>query len=158
MLQIVKQQNACGLAAPQVGISKQLVVVALSAGRDLPPNVSPLPATVLFNPSLRVLSTRKYHMWESCLSVPGYYGRVVRHNDIEVQFIDAQLRLQAIRSWGFIAALLQHELDHLDGYLLLDRIANPAVDLLNTKRFEQYFTEQMWNAEEGGYELVATTT
>ncbi len=71
---------------------------------------------------------------EGCMSVPDYTGNVNRAERIVVQFLDREGQLQVIRAEGFEAIAIQHELDHLDGHLFLDRISSLKTDLFRRKQ------------------------
>lgn len=108
--------GASGLAAPQVFVSKRVVVYRIIATR-IPPGsgLQPRPWTVMVNPVITPKTEVKTPVWERCLSVPGLHGKVPRFMDISIRYTDLEGKTHthdAISSW---AALLQHECDHLDG-------------------------------------------
>ncbi len=116
MQETIEDIGASGLAAPQVFVSKRVVVYRIIAAR-IPPGsgLEPRPWTVMVNPVITPKSEAKTPVWERCLSVPGLHGKVPRYMEVEIEFLDLQgkkHRHQARSSW---AALLQHECDHLDG-------------------------------------------
>lgn len=110
------QQFACGLAAPQVAISKQAVVVEYAPAA--------LPCLVLHNPQLEHMGVDTILMQESCLSVPGLVGAVKRSARVAVTYEDAAGVRRRLVADGFVAGLLQHELDHLRGVLFIDRASS----------------------------------
>jgi len=104
-----------GIAAPQVGISRRLVAV-----QRLDKEGEPFEFYI--NPKLTFLSDEKREGWEGCLSVPGKRGKVERSNWLVVEYNDEstfELRTDTVR--GFTAVIFQHETDHLDGILYIDR-------------------------------------
>ncbi len=106
---------AVGLAAPQIGWTRR--VVALRS--------DPLPRTTMINPVLRPhRPEEKILMEESCVSVRGLVGPVVRHRHVAVDYLDEEGAPRRLRCSGWYAGLVQHELDHLDGILFVDRV-NP---------------------------------
>ncbi len=118
MLETMRHANGLGLAAPQVGESTRLAVVdrkALPTGEDL----------VLVNPVLEVAWGRTT-IEEGCLSLPGVWVEVRRATHVKVRYHDLQGQEHVIRADDMLAVALQHELDHLDGVLLVDRV-EPAV-------------------------------
>ncbi|OEU75762.1 MAG: peptide deformylase [Desulfuromonadales bacterium C00003107] len=122
--------HSVGVAAPQIGVSQRVVVVDVSnskLGRDN--NHGQL---VMINPEILEQSGQKI-MREGCMSVPDYTGNVVRAEEILVQFTDRSGNLQVIRASGFEAVAIQHELDHLDGFLFLDRVSSLKTDLFRRK-------------------------
>jgi peptide deformylase len=106
-----------GLAAPQVGIPERLVVMDI-AGRDEPPK--PL---VLANPEILSLSDSPIDVEEGCLSVPDHYAIVERHDACKLRYLDFEGASREMEAEGFLAACIQHELDHLEGVLFIDRIS-----------------------------------
>lgn len=101
--------NGVGLAAPQIGISKRAIVIDVGDG--------PLE---LINP-LILESRGEDKEAEGCLSIPGINGPVIRASWVKVQGLDRQGELQEIEAKGLLARALQHEIDHLDGILFIDR-------------------------------------
>jgi peptide deformylase len=118
MQDTIEDIGASGLAAPQVFVSRRVVVYRIIAAR-IPPGsgLQPRPWTVMVNPVIQPKSEAKTPVWERCLSVPGLHGKVPRYSHIGISFLDLkgeEHRHDAHSSW---AALLQHECDHLDGIL-----------------------------------------
>ena len=117
-----------GLAAPQIGQPYRVIVV--DAGRN--PKRSGQGRFVLFNPVLRERHGRQLGR-EGCLSIPGYTGNVVRAAEVLVEGLDAEGHVRTVSATDYEAIVFQHELDHLDGVLFLDRIANVKTDLYRRK-------------------------
>ena len=118
MQDTIEDIGASGLAAPQVFVAKRVVVYRMIASR-IPPGsgLEPRPWTVMVNPVIRPKSELKRDIWERCLSVPGLHGKVPRYTEITITYQTLENRTvshDATSSW---AALLQHECDHLDGFL-----------------------------------------
>jgi peptide deformylase len=116
MRDTIEDIGASGLAAPQVFVSKRVVVYRMIASR-IPPGsgLEPRPWTVMVNPVITPKTQSKALVWERCLSLPGLHGKVPRYSHISIRYQDLQGRTlthEAASSW---AALLQHECDHLDG-------------------------------------------
>ena len=111
-----------GLAAPQVNQSIQLAIIEVAEipGRygDQPPS----PLTAYINPSITVLSPEEDGFWEGCLSVPGLRGYVERPQHIQVDYLDLQGEPNRMVLEGFLATVFQHEFDHLQGKLYIDRM------------------------------------
>lgn len=115
--------NGAGLAAPQIGISKRLVIFAMQ-GNLRYPDADLVPETVLINPIIEILDSQKLGMWEGCLSVPGMRGYVERPANIRYRGFD-QFGNSIDRTVdGFHAVVVQHECDHLDGILYPSRITD----------------------------------
>ncbi len=122
MWKIMDEAGGIGLAAPQIGISKQLAVIRLDESSDRYPGIDSSPEYIMFNPKINFLSEETQGYWEGCLSLPGLRGFVERPDKISVEFIDENLIQQKINLEGFLATVFQHEIDHLFGKLYVDHI------------------------------------
>ena len=111
-----------GLAAPQIGISKQLAIIKLSEESDRYPDMEDSESFVIFNPKISVLDENEQGFWEGCLSVPGLRGFVERPRSIRVDYLDENAESVYIEVEDFLATVFQHELDHLIGKLYVDRM------------------------------------
>lgn len=118
MLQTMYSADGIGLAAPQVGIQKQLIVI------DCEPDNAATPPLVLINPTIKKLSQEISPFQEGCLSIPGVYMDVTRPEVIEVSFKDETGRPRTIRATELLSRAIQHEMDHLEGVLFVDRVEN----------------------------------
>ena len=128
---MVAAGHSVGVAAPQIGDTRRVVVVDVSKsklGRDN--NHGQL---IMINPEILEREGRET-MREGCMSVPDYTGNVTRAETIVVQFRDREGGERVIRATGFEAVAIQHELDHLDGYLFLDRVSSLKTDVFRRKR------------------------
>jgi peptide deformylase len=122
--------HSVGVAAPQIGSSRRVVVVDVSKsklGRNRNHGL-----LVMINPEILEREGQET-MREGCMSVPDYTGNVTRAESIVVQFLDRAGREQVIRASGFEAIAIQHELDHLDGLLFLDRVSSLKTDVFRRK-------------------------
>ena len=113
--------NGAGLAAPQIAVSKRVVIFAMQHNPRYPEAES-VPDTVLINPEIEVLDGTKQGLWEGCLSVPGMRGFVERPAHIRYQGVDQFGEPIDRTVTGFHAVVVQHECDHLDGILYPQRI------------------------------------
>jgi len=125
MQETLEDIGASGLAAPQVFVSKRVVVYRIIAAR-IPEGsgLVPRPWTVMVNPLITPKAATTTPVWERCLSIPGLHGKVPRYMDIEISYYDLNGKKhshQATSSW---AALLQHECDHLDGFVFPMRMTD----------------------------------
>jgi len=121
MLDTMQAEDGAGLAAPQIGISRRVVVFGFDNNlryADAPA----VPRTVLINPSIKPLDTTMEDGWEGCLSVPGMRALVPRYSKIEYRGFDAGGEPIRVEAEGFHARVVQHECDHLDGILYPQRI------------------------------------
>lgn len=111
MMRIMRQANGVGIAAPQVGLSSRVIVVA-------PEDVRPM---ALINPVI-VKQEGEQVSEEGCLSIPGLYGMVKRAQYVEVEALDRRGREITLELEGRPAVIVQHEIDHLDGVLFIDKV------------------------------------
>ena len=123
MIETMREYDGVGLAAPQVHVSKQLAVIngELMDDDDKVPEVARRVFT-LVNPVVRIKVERRFVHWEGCLSVPGLRGKVPRMKELEVEALDRDGNLFRFVAQGFLAAVVQHETDHLGGKVYLDRM------------------------------------
>jgi peptide deformylase len=115
--------NGAGIAAPQIGISLRVVIFEVTHNPRYP-QAEPVPYTVLVNPVLDPLGEERDEAWEGCLSVPGLRGRVSRHTNLRYRGFDLDGRPLDRSVTGFHARVVQHEVDHLDGILYPQRVAD----------------------------------
>lgn len=124
MFETMEEAHGQGLAAPQIGVLKRLVIVRLfreeGSGRDRPIFID----RVLFNPQIEILDGPVLGSWEGCLSVPGMVGYVERKRRIRLTFLDETARKHEELVEGYDAVVYQHECDHLDGVLYIDSLAD----------------------------------
>ena len=118
LLETINAVDGNGLAAPQIGINRRVVVYRVPPHRiPAGSRQQPIPWTTLINPVLEPQSDEKRPIWERCQSLPDLYGRVPRYNRIKLTFTSLDGSTQSRFAQGFHAMLLQHECDHLDGIL-----------------------------------------
>ena len=127
---MVDSGHSVGIAAPQIGVCSRIAVVDVSGSKLGKKHNHGL--LTMVNPQIIESSGSKI-MREGCMSVPDYTGNVERAREITVQFFDADGNDQIVRCKGFEAVAIQHELDHLDGILFLDRVSNPKADIFRRK-------------------------
>lgn len=113
--------NGAGLAAPQIGVSLQVVIFGFEKNQRYP-DADEVPFTILINPRLTPLSEEKEDDWEGCLSVPGMRGIVPRYARLRYQGFDQYGKTIDRTVSGFHARVVQHECDHLQGILYPMRI------------------------------------
>ncbi|NCV54352.1 MAG: peptide deformylase [Betaproteobacteria bacterium] len=116
MKETMKANDGAGLAAPQIGVFKRLVIFGFDTN-DRYPEADSVPFTVLINPVITPLSDDKENGWEGCLSVPGLRGVVPRFTHIKYEGYDADGKKFEREVEDFHARVVQHECDHLDGIL-----------------------------------------
>lgn len=118
MLQTMYSADGIGLAAPQVGIHKQIIVI------DCEPDNPENPPLILINPVIKRFGRSLCDYQEGCLSVPGVYMDVNRPEEVEVAYKDENGRPQTLKATGLLARAIQHEIDHLNGVMFVDRVQN----------------------------------
>lgn len=136
----MKHYGGIGIAAPQIGIDKQIAIIELVGFNRYGENVN-LPLTIFINPKIEYLTTDEQGFWEGCLSVPGLRGFVERPRKIRVSYLSIEGDTKTIEAEGFLATVLQHELDHLEGVLYVDRIKD-LTKLTFQEEFEEYIQEK----------------
>lgn len=121
LVETMQAVNGAGLAAPQVGRLLRICAVHVQDNPRYPykPN---FPLTVFVNPVITVLSDAKASVFEGCLSVPDLRGRVERWMEVRVDALDRHGKSFTVTGRGLIAGTFQHEFDHLDGLLFVDRV------------------------------------
>ena len=110
MIKTMKENDGVGLAAPQVGKSIRLITINT---KDEP--------KIMINPKITGKSWAKEWNEEGCLSVPGFYGKVRRNKKINCIYFDKKAQKTKIQAQGLLAFVIQHEIDHLDGILFIDK-------------------------------------
>ncbi len=122
MFETMYNADGVGLAAPQVGDSRRILVVDGRDVSDIYPELKDFRKTMI-NPEILEESDETAEYGEGCLSVPDIHCNVVRPKSIKVRYYDADLNLCEEVLDGFACRMVQHEMDHLDGYLFTDRVA-----------------------------------
>jgi peptide deformylase len=137
MIETMREAHGIGLAAVQVGVPEQVVVIEVPVVvEDDEERQEPRETEryVLINPQVVEASDELEEGIEGCLSIPGWVGEVERHDSVVVEAVDRQGRDVRLEAEGLLARVLQHEIDHCQGVLFIDRIEDP---------------EKIWPVEEG---------
>lgn len=116
------QEGCLGLAAPQIGINKRIIVIHVDKEKCCYQDSEDVPTTVIINPKWRKLSDDMYIEYEGCASVPELRGKVERYKNIEVTYYTEKGEKKVKKVSGFTARDIQHECDHLDGIIFLDKV------------------------------------
>ena len=138
MYETMVAHGGIGIAAPQVGQPLQLSIIDVKASDPDFAKESGLGLEVFCNPILRILDETYQTFWEGCLSVPGLRGEVARPQAVEVTYLNADAETKVIQAQGFIATVFQHEFDHLDGVLYVDRLTD-SKKLVFQEEFQQFW-------------------
>lgn len=135
LLATAHKTGAMGIAAPQIFSPKRIIVVS-SQPNERYPNAPLMQPLVMINPVIEHCSPETNRDWEGCLSIPGIRASVERSNSVTVSYSDAHNHRQQGHYHGFIARIIQHEIDHLDGTVFIDRTDSHSV-----------VTEQQWRKQ-----------
>lgn len=123
---LTNKKRGVGLAAPQIGRDLALAVIVIQPTKHRP-DVMPI-ELIMFNPEILNTSSRKAQMWEGCLSCGSspLFAKVPRYKAVEVRYNDETGKLQKQKYEGLAAQVIQHEVDHLNGVLFVDRVKDPT--------------------------------
>ena len=126
MLETMYEGSGIGLAATQVNVHKRVIVVDISEKKDEP--------LVLINPVLKkVIDPEVKTYSEGCLSVPGFYEELERPSEIEISFLDVNGQDHTLIANGLLSVVVQHEMDHLEGKMMVDSISNVKREMIRKK-------------------------
>lgn len=123
MIETMRAAPGVGLAAPQVNVSERVIVVELPADEE---TGDPAELYAFVNPEIVKTSRELEEGQEGCLSIPGYVGEVERSVEIIVRGQDAYGKPQRLKAYDYLARIFQHEIDHLEGVLFIDRVTEPS--------------------------------
>jgi peptide deformylase len=126
MIETMHEYGGVGLAAPQVHEPVRAAVIEVEQLNQRYKVDAAQPLLVIFNPLVTVLDPTQRGFWEGCLSVPGLRGYVERPRKIRVDYLDQRAQAHSLIVEDFVATVFQHELDHLDGVLYVDKMKDPA--------------------------------
>ena len=126
MLETMYEGSGIGLAATQVDVHKRVIVIDISEKKDEP--------LVLINPVLnKVIDPELKKYSEGCLSVPGFYEELERPSEIEISFQDVNGQDHTLIANGLLSVVVQHEMDHLEGKMMVDSISNVKREMIRKK-------------------------
>jgi len=117
MLETMYEAPGVGLAAPQVGVSKRVIVADVARSGEAP---QPM---LMANPEIIEASQERVVFEEGCLSLPEHFADVKRHERVRIRYLDRENEIREQDVEGFLATCVQHEIDHLDGVLFVDHIS-----------------------------------
>jgi peptide deformylase len=138
MIDTMRESDGVGLAAPQVYASKRLVIVEVKGAHPRYPDQPSVPLTVLINPQIVSHSQELEEDWEGCLSIPDLRGRVPRWKSLKVRAMNRAGSTIEFGADGFFARVIQHELDHLDGLMFLERMSDFKT-LTHLREFQKFW-------------------
>ena len=126
MLETMYQGSAIGLAATQVNVHKRVIVLDISESKDEP--------LILINPEIiKIIDPNKKKFSEGCLSVPGFYEELKRPSSVEISYLDIDGKRNLLLANDLLAVVIQHEMDHLDGKMMVDFISNIKREMIRKK-------------------------
>jgi peptide deformylase len=140
MIETMADHDGAGLAAPQVHVSRRIVIYGVESNPRYP-DAEEVPFTVLVNPRLTPLGNEQDEDWEGCLSVPDLRGRVPRYTRVRVEAYGRDGTPLDFTAENFHARVVQHECDHLDGKVYLDRMRSMET-LSFVPEFQRYWLRQ----------------
>jgi len=139
MIETMREYEGVGLAAPQVHVSSRVATIEVDSNLRYP-SAPDVPLLVLINPEITPIGRGKEEDWEGCLSVPTMRGKVPRFVEVEVKALDREANPIKFSAQQFYARVVQHEVDHLDGMVYLDRM-NDLQTLTHLREFSHYWLE-----------------
>ncbi|RPG49103.1 MAG: peptide deformylase [Gammaproteobacteria bacterium TMED1] len=120
------ESGGIGLAAPQINVPYRLVVIDTKTSKSRYGDLPTIPVTTYINPVVTVLDDNLAGVWEGCLSIPKIRGFVERPQNIRVDWIDETGLRKTLKAQGLLATVFQHEFDHLNGVLFIDRVQDKS--------------------------------
>lgn len=139
MIVTCKASKGVGIAAPQLGISQAIVIIA-SYPSERYPNAPLMEPTALSNPKIIAHAPTLHKDWEGCLSLPGIRAKVPRYTQIEVAYTSREGHAKRVTYNDFLARIFQHEYDHLIGKVFIDRIES-TLDVVMEKEYQRIMEE-----------------
>ncbi len=124
MIETMHEYDGVGLAAPQVHESLRISVIEFNLNSERYENAGKQELLVCINPKVTIIDKKTKGFWEGCLSVPGIRGWVERPQKIKIEFLDRHGKEVKMDGDGFLATVFQHEFDHLDGILFVDKVTD----------------------------------
>ena len=130
MIESMRKANGVGLAAPQIGVSKRILVCEFEGDKES--NLKPFPLTILCNPKVSKFSKNKINMVEGCLSFPGLEVLIKRPKNVTITGQDRYGKKVEYVATGLFSRVLQHEIDHLNSTLLIDHVRETPIVFIGT--------------------------
>lgn len=126
MLETMYEGEGIGLAATQINVHKRIIVVDITKEKNEP--------QVLINPEItKIIDPEKRTYSEGCLSVPGFYEELKRPSSVEVSYQDLEGKMNTQVISGLLSVVIQHEIDHLDGKIMVDSLSNLKREMIRKK-------------------------
>lgn len=138
LIETMREESGAGIAAIQVGVLKRVFTMEMKKN-DRYPDKGSFALTTVINPEIEPLGSEEVEGWEGCLSIPGIRGRLKRYKKVKLSGFDIKGEKFEKVLDDFSAIVAQHELDHLNGILLIDRMPN-----METLTFQEEY-DTYWN-------------
>jgi peptide deformylase len=139
MIETMREYDGVGLAATQIHIAKQIAVIEVTNNLRYP-EMPEVPLTVLINPRISRRSKKLVEGWEGCLSIPEMRGMVPRNDLVTCEALDRDGKSMKFDAIGFFSIVIQHEWDHLQGNVYLDRMPHLKT-LTHLSEFSKYWAK-----------------
>ena len=139
LIETMRHRNGAGIAAPQIGVLQCVCVIEVNDNPRYPYKPE-IPLTVLINPQIKPIGDAEISVMEGCLSVPNLRGRLTRHARVQVEARTVEGGFLSLRAEGLAAGTFQHELDHLDGKLFVDRVSAPDT-LCSWASYDRFYAQ-----------------
>ncbi len=140
MIDTMREEDGVGIAAPQVARSLQIIIVEYRQNERYP-SQDDIPLSVYVNPVISHAGKETASFWEGCLSLKDLRGLVTRSKEVTVEAFSREGKKMVVEAKGFLAVVLQHEIDHLLGKVFLDRMTD-LTQLAWQEEWETYWTEK----------------
>jgi peptide deformylase len=137
LIETMRDADGAGIAAPQVFEPVRIAVMEVKGNNPRYPYKPPIPLTVMVNPVITPIGDETFDNYEGCLSVPDLRGVVKRHARVRVRYLDRHGEPHDVETAGLTAGTYQHECDHLDGKVFVDRVTDPTT-LCTWKNWERH--------------------
>jgi peptide deformylase len=139
LIETMREGDGVGIAAPQVYAPKRIFVVEVKGPNPRYPTQPDVPLTVFVNPQIIEHSQETEVDWEGCLSIPDLRGKVPRWRSVQITALDREGKPFTLAADRFFARVIQHELDHLDGKVFLDRMSDFA-SLTHLREYQKFWS------------------
>jgi len=141
LVDTMRANDGIGIAAPQIGVQLRVAILEIPGDSQRYPGSPPMPRIVFVNPEVRILDPTTRGYWEGCLSVPNLRGFVERPRAVEVRFSGTDGSPAELTAEDFVATVVQHELDHLDGVLFVDRVRD-TTKLATVENYRRFWADR----------------
>ncbi len=146
MMTTLKHYDGMGVSAPQLNRSLQIIIIASAPSKNYPdaPTMDP---EVMINPQIKILNKEMKKDWEGCMSVPGIRAQISRHKELQVEYevSDGTKKKKSFKD--FIARIIQHEIDHLEGLTFVDRIES-GQEVMSEQEYQMMMKKKSENKVE----------